>query len=140
MDKNQIEGLMDNTMKNIKDMIDVNTIIGTPIQCFDNTIIPISKVNFGFASGGSEFNTCKSIKEYKKADREEELKCRNPFGGGSGAGISISPIAFLIVKKDNIKLLHVSPETSLDKLLDYVPDIIEKGNKMLKKTDCSKNP
>lgn len=133
MEKNQIEGLMDNTMKNIKDMIDVNTIIGTPIQCFENTIIPVSKVNFGFASGGSEFNTNKSIKEYKKIERGEELKCRNPFGGGSGAGISIVPIAFLIITKETVKILHVSNETAVEKLLDYVPDLIQKGCKAMKK-------
>lgn len=80
-----IEGLMKSAMNSIKDMVDVNTIVGEPIETSNNmVIIPISKVCFGFAAGGSEFNN-ETVNEYKKKDKEEEAKYRLPFGGGSGA-------------------------------------------------------
>lgn len=85
MKEHQIEGLMEIAMNNIRDMIDVNTIIGAPIDINENvTIIPISKVGFGFVAGGSEFAQ-ETIEEYKKEDKDEEITYRNPFGGGSGA-------------------------------------------------------
>ena len=84
MTEHPIEGLMETAMNSIKDMIDVNTIIGDPIETATGTvIIPISKVCFGFASGGSEFKG-ETIDEYKKKDKEEEVQYRLPFGGGSG--------------------------------------------------------
>ena len=83
MNEHPIEGLMHTAMDSIKDMIDVNTIIGEPIETSNNTlIIPISKVTFGFAAGGSEFNG-ETIDEYTKRDKEEEIQYRLPFGGGS---------------------------------------------------------
>ena len=100
-----IEKLMVTAMNSIKDMIDVNTIIGEPINALNNTvIIPISKVGFGFAAGGSEF-TDEAINSYNKKEKEENIKYRLPFGGGSGAGVSITPVAFLIVQNDNVKIL-----------------------------------
>lgn len=132
-----IENLMTTAMNSIQDMIDVNTIIGEPIETFNNiTIIPISKVSFGFAAGGSEF-TGETIDEYTKKEKEEEIQYRLPFGGGSGAGVSINPIAFLIVQNDNIKLIPVSHASAIDKLLDYVPDLIEKTNIVL--NSCIEN-
>ena len=84
-----LQDVMETAMKNIKEMVDVNTIIGDPINCADGTIIiPVSKVNFGFASGGSDFNT----KTHAATNNDTPL-----FGGGSGAGVSIVPIAFLVV-------------------------------------------
>ena len=81
-------------MNSIQDMIDVNTIIGEPIETSNNVvIIPISKVSFGFAAGGSEFKG-ETVDEYSKKDKEEEIQYRLPFGGGSGAGVTINPIAF----------------------------------------------
>ena len=85
MGEHPIEGLMQTAMNSIKDMVDVNTIIGEPIQVANGmVIIPISKVTFGFAAGGSEFKG-ETIDEYKKKDKEEEVQYRLPFGGGSGA-------------------------------------------------------
>lgn len=131
MEEHPIEGLMVTAMNSIRDMIDVNTIIGEPIEAPGGiVIIPISKVGFGFASGGSEFNG-ETINEYKKKEKEEEIQYRLPFGGGSGAGISIAPVAFIVVQENNVKLLPVSHSSSIDKLLDYVPDLIEKANGML---------
>lgn len=128
MSDHPIEGLMTSAMNSIQDMIDVNTIIGEPIETSNNiVIIPISKVTFGFAAGGSEFKG-ETIDEYKKIEKEEKIQYRLPFGGGSGAGVTISPIAFLVIQSDNVKLLPVNHSSSIDKLLDYMPDLMEKTN------------
>ena len=128
-----IESLMHITMDSIKDMIDVNTIIGDPIQMNNNTaIIPISKVSFGFASGGSEFKG-ETIDEYNKRDKDEQIQYRLPFGGGAGAGVTINPVAFLILQSGQVKLINVEHENSIDKILDYIPDLLEKMNKMFEK-------
>lgn len=84
-----IEGLMLTAMNSIKDMIDVNTIVGDPIQTSNNiVVIPISKVSFGFVSGGSEFKG-ETVDEYNKKDKDEQIQYRLPFGGGAGAGVSV---------------------------------------------------
>jgi len=120
-------------MNSIQDMIDVNTIIGEPMKIQDNiTVIPISKVGFGFAAGGSEFKG-ETIDEYKKVEKEEQIQYRLPFGGGSGAGVTINPIAFLVIQSNNVKLMPVNHSSAIDKLLDYVPDLMEKANNMLNK-------
>lgn len=131
MSEHPIEGLMTTAMSSIKNMIDVNTIIGEPIKTSnDITIIPISKVSFGFASGGSEFKG-ETIDEYKKIDKDEQIQYRLPFGGGSGAGITINPVAFIVIQENTVKLMPVNHSSSIDKLLDYVPDLIEKTNCMM---------
>ena len=137
MPEHPIEGLMTTAMNSIQDMIDVNTIIGEPIETSNNiVIIPISKVTFGFAAGGSEFNG-ETIDEYNKKDKEESIQYRLPFGGGSGAGVNINPIAFLVVQSNNVKLLPVNHSSAMDKLLDYMPDLVEKTNTILNK--CIQN-
>ena len=128
-----IENLMLTAMNSIKDMVDVNSIIGEPIETNNNTIIiPISKVGFGFAAGGSEFKG-ETIDEYTKREKEEAIQYRLPFGGGSGAGVSIAPVAFLVVQQNNVKLLPVEHCSAIDRLLDYVPDLMEKANCVLNK-------
>ena len=110
------------TMEKIKSMLDVNTIIGTPIQTQEGlSIIPVSKVSFGFASGGSDFG--------KKP--ENGVK----FGGGAGAGATISPIAFLIINGENVRLLPMAtaPNTTADRIVEMVPDAIEKIKDCFKK-------
>ena len=134
MSGHPIEILMETAMNSIKDMVDVNTIIGEPIETKNGmVIIPISKVSFGFAAGGSEFKG-ETIDEYKKKDKEEEVQYRLPFGGGSGAGISINPVAFVIVSKDSIKVLPIEHTSAIDKLMDYVPDLMEKANLIVDKS------
>jgi len=96
MSEYPIEGLMNTAMNSIKEMIDVNTIIGDPIETSNNiVVIPVSKVNFGFAAGGSEFKG-KTIKQntlkQEKEEKQERPGLRMPFGGGSGAGVSINPL------------------------------------------------
>ena len=132
-ERHPIEELMITAMDSIKQMIDVNTIIGNPIKALENTvIIPISKVGFGFAAGGSEFND-ETINLYNKRDKEENIKYRLPFGGGSGAGVSISPVAFIIVQGDNVKLLEATHSSVLDKLVEYVPDVVDKISNLIGK-------
>lgn len=133
MIEHPIEGLMLTAMNSIRDMVDVNTIIGEPIETSNNIIIiPISKVGFGFASGGSEFST-ETINEYNKKEKDEQISYKLPFGGGSGAGVNITPVAFLVIQANNVKLLPINHSSALDRLLDYVPDLIEKTNNILNK-------
>ncbi|AFS78423.1 sporulation protein YtfJ [Gottschalkia acidurici 9a] len=124
MGDHPIEGLMKTTMESIKGMIDVNTIVGSPVQTPDGqVIIPISKVSFGFASGGGNYVVDK--------EGEEEI----PFAGGSGAGVSVQPVAFMVVGNSKMKLLPVDQGNNmLNSILDFIPKI---SNEM-KKNDKSK--
>ena len=117
-----IEGLMDTTLDKIKQMVDVNTVVGTPITAPNGTtVIPISKVMYGFVSGGSEFNP-------KKAEN------KNLFGVGASAGVTINPIAFIAITKDDVKLLSVSNfKDSQDRAVGMVPEIVDKILGLFKK-------
>ena len=117
-----IEGLMETTMEKIKQMIDVNTIVGNPITTSDGTtIVPVSKVSYGFASGGSDIPS-------KNAQNKQV------FGGGSGAGVSITPIAFIAVYKGEAKILRIdSDSTTADRVVNIVPDVIDKVSALFKK-------
>lgn len=116
-----IGSLMDTTMNKIKEMIDVNTIIGEPITAPDGTlIIPVSKVSYGFASGGSDLPT-----------KKENKDC---FGGGSGAGVTIQPVAFLSVYKGNVKLIPIEKfDGASDRIVGMIPDMIDKVKEVFKK-------
>ena len=128
MNDHPLEGLMNTVMSNLRDMIDVNTVIGDSIELENgNVIVPISKVSFGFAAGGSEFNTG-TIEQSKKQGLDEEKKYNLPFGGGSGAGINIQPIGFLVINDNSAKMIPVNHCSAIDKLLDYVPDLLDKIN------------
>jgi len=121
--KHPIGELMDTTMAKIREMVDVNTIIGQPIQAEGMTLIPISKLSFGFASGGSDFTT-----------KNQKAEADNSFGGGSGAGVKISPVAFLIVKGDTVKLLPVEPpHNTVDRVVDMVPEVVDKVTGFIEK-------
>ena len=136
MEKHPIESLMQTAMYNIQDMIDVDTIIGEPIESLDGTtIIPISKVCFGFAAGGSDFRD-EVVDEYEKEEKNEKLKAKNPFGGGAGAGVKIAPVGLLIVenKANSItRFIPVEHSCAIDKILDYVPDLFKKMENMMNK-------
>ena len=135
MSNHAIEVLVETAMNSINEMVDVNTIIGEPIETKSGmVIIPISKVCFGFAAGGSEFKG-ETIDEYKRKEKEEEVQDRLPFGGGSGAGVSINPVAFVVVQKETIKVLPIEHTSAIDKLMDYVPDLLEKANLMFDKNN-----
>ena len=124
MQGHPIEGLMKTAMESIKDMVDVNTILGDPVETIDGSvIIPVSRVSFGFAAGGSEFlgNHKKEKKGYEEPD-----KGNLPFGGGSGAGITLNPVAFLVVGKEQTRLLPVDGNILVDRIVDMAPQIIDK--------------
>ena len=130
MNEHPIEGLMKTAMQNIKEMVDVNTILGDPVETPDGSVIvPISRVTFGFAAGGSEFDTTQHAKS-KEKDRNQNQETTDqsqfPFGGGSGAGITIQPVAFLVVNKDQMKLLPVESNVLVDRILDSAPQLIDK--------------
>src|ERR1700730_11871192 len=100
MSDHPIQGLMTTAMENLKEMIDVNTIIGDPVETPDGSVIlTVSKVGFGFAAGGSQFNG-----NGKSSSHETDQSSGLPFGGGSGGGVSITPIAFLIVNSQGVKM------------------------------------
>ena len=122
MSEHPIQGIMDTTMQKIKEMVDVNTIVGDPMTTPDGTtIIPISKVSFGFASGGADI-----------ASKNQTNS--QPFAGGSGAGITITPIAFMVVSGADIRLIHVANNvTTVDKVVEMVPEIIDKAKAMFSK-------
>lgn len=139
MGEHPIENLMMTAMSSIQNMVDVNTIVGEPIQSMNGiTIIPISKVSFGFAAGGSEF-AGETIKQYSMKDKDEQIEYKLPFGGGAGAGVSINPVAFLVVQGDNVKLMPVDHQSCIDRLIDYVPDLMQKINEMFNKSICQKD-
>ena len=133
-----VENLMKSTMENLKDMIDVNTVIGDAVETKDGSyIVPISKVTFGFVSGGSEFgNVCVG---------PNDNMSNHPFGGGSGAGITVKPVAFLVLRKDVVRLLPVEQNNTYDRIVDSVPQIIDiiKGffnEEKNKKNKCEEEP
>ena len=112
-DKHPIEGVMGVSMEKIHEMTDVNTIIGDPITSPDGTIvIPVSKVSFGFVSGGSDL----------------PMQTAERFAGGSGAGVTVKPVAFIVIKKDgDVKLMELGAKSSpVDGIVEAVPSIIEK--------------
>ncbi|WP_077619079.1 GerW family sporulation protein [Bacillus sinesaloumensis] len=139
MSDHPIQGLMKTAMENLKQMIDVNTIIGDPVETPDGSVIlTVSKVGFGFAAGGSEF---KGQGEGGKdsgggGDQQQQQGSKLPFGGGSGGGVSITPIAFLIVSSSGVKMLHLDESTHLfEKLLELAPQAVDKVQQMLKKNN-----
>ena len=125
MDKHPIGDLMETTMQKIREMIDVNTIVGEPIVTADGvTLIPVSKVSFGFGGGGGDFPA-----------KNRQPNETNPFGGGSGAGVSIVPVAFLIVTGENVRIINIGPPatTTVDRVVDMVPEVMDKVSKLISK-------
>lgn len=121
MGAHPIDELMKTAMESIRDMVDVNTIVGDAVQTADDTvIIPVSRVAFGFAAGGGDYQGQKD----SKSDSEDE---GFPFAGGSGAGVTIHPVAFMVVGKNSaIKLLPVEHSSTIDRVLDFVPGLLDK--------------
>jgi len=133
MNEHPIQGLMKTTMDNIKEMIDVNTIVGDAVETPDGSvIIPISRVSFGFAAGGAEYEMGNNIA------KEEGEPAKFPFGGGSGAGVSVQPVAFLVVGGNQIRLLPVNYSSVVDRIIDLVPNLIENIEKVAKKAKSNK--
>lgn len=138
MAEHPIQGLMKVAMENIKEMVDVNTIVGDPVETPDGSVImPISKVGFGFAAGGSEFygdmeETAGNGGQQNGHDANNATVML-PFGGGSGGGVSITPIAFLVVNKHGVKVVPLDNQTHIyERLIDSAPHVVEKIQSMLK--------
>ena len=112
-----LPNMLENTIAKIREMVDVNSVIGDPITTVDGvTIIPVSKVSVGFGGGGSDFVS-------KNVNHQD-----NPFGGGVGAGVKVTPIAFLIIKEGNVRMIPVATpaNTTADRLVEMVPDTLDK--------------
>ena len=116
MGERPIQGLMKTAMENLRDMVDVNTVVGDAIETpHGEVIVPVSRVSFGFAAGGGEYETRAAT-----GAGETEL----PFGGGSGGGVSIQPVGFLVVGKENVRFLGVNNQTTVERLMDMAPELI----------------
>jgi len=116
-----IESLMKTAMENIRGIVDVNTVVGDPVETPDGTvIIPVSRVTCGFAAGGSAF----------PGEQAGQANAEIPFGGGSGAGVSVQPVGFLVVKGDNIRLLPVEGNHLAERLIDLAPQVLAKIEEM----------
>jgi sporulation protein YtfJ len=146
MSDHPIQGLMTTAMESLKEMIDVNTIIGDPVETPDGSVIlTVSKVGFGFAAGGSEFNLDQSKSQSGGSQGQNQGQGQGqgqnqgqsqgqpklPFGGGSGGGVSITPIAFLIVNSQGVRMLHLDESTHLyEKILELAPQAVDKIQQM----------
>ena len=111
---NSVPNMMEGMLHKIREMIDANTVMGTPVTTPDGTtIIPISKVSIGFGGGGSDFATNQG---------------GNPFGGGAGGGVKVTPVAFIVVSNGNVRMLPVAQaaNTTADRLVEMIPDTLDK--------------
>ena len=124
MSENSIRNIMDVTLEKLRNMVDANIITGSPIVSGNITLIPVSKVSFGLATGGSDF----------PSKTGAEL-----FGGGGGAGVTVSPIAFIVISGDNVKMLPVYNElTTVEKAVSMAPEILDKAKEILGKKEENK--
>ena len=121
MSENNIKAIMDTTMEKLRAMVDADVITGTPTVIGDVTLIPVSKVAFGLATGGSDF----------PSKNQGQL-----FGGGGGAGVTVSPVAFIVISGGNVKMLPVYNElTTVEKAVSMAPEIIEKAKELFPKKE-----
>lgn len=125
-----VESLMRTTMENIKNMIDVNTVVGDAVETKDGTVIvPVSKVSFAFIAGGGQYSGA--------SDKEEVEGSQYPFAGGSGAGVTVQPIGFLATTNGQLKVIPVKYSSAMDRVVDMVPNLISNMENYLSKR---KNP
>jgi len=133
--KHPIEEIMRSTMENIKDMVDVNTIIGDPVFTNDGTaVIPVSRVGFGFVSGGGEFKNQPAAKGDRQPSDTEARPF--PFAGGSGAGVSVCPVAFVVVQQGDVKLLPIHYNTPYDRLVEMIPGFVKDVKELVTGKQC----
>ena len=130
MAEHTIQGFMGVTMDKVREMVDANTVIGDPVRTDDGTVIlPVSKITFGFASGGSDF-------EGKNAANKEL------FGGGGGAGVSVIPVAFLVIQNGNVRTIQLSGgNNTMDRALTMLPELVDRLSDLInsgKKDDKTK--
>lgn len=121
MSENNIKGIMDTTMDKLHAMVNADTIVGTPLKVGDITLFPVSKVSFGLATGGSDFPSKNGS---------------GLFGGGGGAGVTITPVSFVAVSGESIRVLPITNEmTSLDKAINMAPELIDKVKSLFNKKE-----
>ncbi|WP_430109033.1 GerW family sporulation protein [Paenibacillus sp. B1-33] len=142
MAEHPIEGLMQAVFNNIKAMVDTNAIVGDPVQTPDGSVIlPISRVALGFAAGGSDIRVEERHDRLTTDHHEPHASSvygSKPFGGGSGGGVYITPIAFLVVGKQGIHVVSLDNQTHLlEKIIDAVPNVCDRINSMFKKQERS---
>ena len=124
-----INDVLQTTMSKIREMVDANTVVGQPIETQDGvTLIPVSKLSFGFATGGSDFGKTPNVTKN--------------FGGGAGAGVNVTPVAFLIVKDGSVRLLPVAPpaQDPVGRVVEMVPEMFEKVTGYIDRKTVEKNP
>ncbi len=124
-----ISDLMSATMEKIRDMMDANTVVGKPIEAGGVTVVPICKISIGYASGGSDF-----------AQKNQKPENPNAFGGGAGMGVNITPVSFLVIRDETVRVLSVEPpaSTTVDRVIDMVPDVVGKVSDMVSKKKAEK--
>ena len=128
MSEHPIEALMKTTLDSIKQMGDVNTIVGDAVETVEGTvIIPISRVAFGFASGGGEYQM------QEVGDKGGQGGGKMPFAGGAGAGVSVQPVAFMVVGKEHIKLMPANSSGMIERIIEMSPQIIDELQGVVKK-------
>lgn len=147
MSDHPIQGLMETAMENIKAMVDVNTIVGDAVETPDGTVIlPISKVGFGFAAGGSDFHVNEGSSKggsggSNTTEHASSTSVASPFGGGSGGGVSIRPIAFLVVGKQGVHIVPLDNSTHLfEKLIDSTPYVMDRIQNMFQSRNTAQTP
>ncbi len=119
MSENNIKTVMDTTMEKLRTMVDADTIIGTPVVVGNITLVPVSRVSFGLATGGSDF----------PSKNNQEL-----FGGGGGAGVTVNPVAFICINGDNVHMMPVySDMNTIDKAINMAPELIDKVKSLFEK-------
>lgn len=139
MDEHPIQALMQTAMHSIKEMIEVNTVVGDAVETPDGTIImPVTRVVFGFAAGGAEYTTRRKQSDHRNDNNDtmededdsdsesQSQQSQYPFGGGSGAGVSVQPVAFMVVGNGGVKMMSVHQPAPIERLIDQVPQLITK--------------
>ncbi len=121
MKETPVNKIMENTLEKMREMVDVSTIIGEPMVTGDTTLIPVSKVSYGFTSGGTDL----------PSKQNAEL-----FGGGGGGGITISPVAFIVIQNDKVRMMQIDNYTSsADRAIAMIPELVDQVSKLLSSTN-----
>ena len=117
MKETPVNKIMENTLEKMREMVDVSTIIGEPMVTGDTTLIPVSKVSYGFTSGGTDL----------PSKQNAEL-----FGGGGGGGITVSPVAFIVIQNDKVRMMQIDNYTSsADRAIAMIPELVDQVSKLL---------
>lgn len=121
MKETPVNKIMENTLEKMREMVDVSAIIGEPIQTGDTTLIPVSKVSYGFTSGGTDL----------PSKQNAEL-----FGGGGGGGITISPVAFIVIQGEKVRMMQINNYTSsADRAIAMIPELVDQISQLVKAKD-----